>query len=337
VDRRALLLVLLSLGCSRNKAESAPDAAPPPPPEPSAVPAPVVTNAAATARPSVNVLPVEARRSRVSKLEEDPALLANADTLRKHFGGAIPSGLVVQTAVLTMPGRVALLVADGGKTGTSQDQPIVLVLDDANKLLWSKERPAGGIMPPVGKIAIAAGPKGRVALAICDAPTSSVALREWDEESTAFADFQAMDADGCDDVSVLYWAKRGWVIAAARKDGVRAQLVSSDGRLEWGRGIPLGARWRAASPASLAADSDDTFLLAQYAGQDQDHALVYRYDAKGAPVWPNGVDLGELPRVPAGQEHVGLSIARDRPGIVHVKLASKELDVASSGEIVKGR
>jgi hypothetical protein len=325
-----------AIACSRPKAAPGADAAP----AASASAASAASQAAPTEEPpaprEVSVAPapsLEARRATLARVEEDRALAANADTLRKHFGGAIPSGLVVQTADLSLGRRRAILVADGGKTGIAQSQPMVLVVDQAGVLQWTKEHPAGGIMPPVGQLAIASAPRGRVALVACDPPTSSVALREWDDDGTAFADFQAMDIEACEAVSVLFWPKHGWVIAASRQDGTRAQLVSSEGRLSWGRGIPLGARWRTTAPVALAADTDDSFILVQYAGPDADHALAYRYDATGAPLWPNAIDLGEVRRV--GPAEVRIPLTLPRPGIVRIKLAAAEIDLASSGEIVR--
>src|SRR4051794_27642026 len=44
--------------------------------------------------------PIEAKRTRIAKLEEDRALAANADAVKAHFGGTLPARLAVQTAEL---------------------------------------------------------------------------------------------------------------------------------------------------------------------------------------------------------------------------------------------
>jgi hypothetical protein len=273
----------------------------------------------------------------VTRLGQDAALARNEATLRAQFGGAIPPVLVVESAALP-GGRRALLVADGGKDGAAQERPMVLVVDEANALVWTKDRPAAGITPPVGQLAIAAAPRGRVMMAVCDPPTSVVALREWDTDGSPFADFHALDVEACEAVSLLYWPRHGWIVVAARADGLRAQLLQESGGLAWGRGIPVGARWRTVAPAALAADTDDSFVLAQYAAAAGavDRAMAFRYDARGAPLWQAAVDLGEVPRVAPGEERVVLEPGMN--GVVRATLAGgRVVEIAASGELLRAR
>src|SRR5262249_52838100 len=150
-----------------------------------------------------NASPVEARRARISKIDGERALAKNVDTVRAHFGGKLPDKLTVQVADLAGHRR-AVFAADDAKP-PSESAPLVVGDDDVP--LWVKERPAAGIMAPIGPLAIAPGPHGRIALAACDPPTSSVALRLWDDDGQPFADFSTMDIEGCDALSILYWPR----------------------------------------------------------------------------------------------------------------------------------
>ncbi len=68
-------------------------------------------------------------------------------------------------------------------------------------------------------------------MAACAPPTSSVALRLWDEDGSPFADFQALETKACDAVTLLYWPSHGWIIAIAAGAETRAQPVSEAGAL----------------------------------------------------------------------------------------------------------
>lgn len=251
---------------------------------------------------------LEARRSIVARAESDPILAANTDALRKQHGGALPASFAVQATDLGADRRRAILVA-GERKDASLESPMLFIVDERNAAVWSKDRPAAGIKTPVGALAIAAGPHGRFAMAACDPPTSSVALRLWDEDGSPFADFQALETKTCDTVSLLYWPGHGWIIAIAAGSETRVQLVTEAGALSWGAGKILGARFRTIAPASLAADGASGFVLVQYsqspgADRDADHALAYRYDARGEPLWPAPTDLGAVRRVAVGQERI---------------------------------
>jgi hypothetical protein len=238
--------------------------------------------------------PFEARRTRPKKLDEDRALASSADVLRAHFGAKLPERLAVQSADLVSPRRRAILAVDESKT-PAESAPIVLVANDDGSPLWVKERPAAGILAPIGPLAIAPGPRGRVALAVCDPPTSAVAVRLWDEDGSPFADFSVMDTEGCDAISFLYWPKVGWLVVVVRPGATRAQLLRESGALAWGRGVEIGTRAMKPTGASLAFDGEDKFFLVERAPVDgpRDHVFAYLFDARAVAQWPSAVDLGE--------------------------------------------
>ena len=277
---------------------------------------------------------LEARRSVVTRVESDPVLSANAAALRKQHGGALPAALSVQATDLGADHRRAVLVGAERNDGTL-DSPMLFVLDERGTLLWSKERPAAGIKPPVGALAIAAGPHGRFALAACDPPTSSVALRLWDEDGSPFADFQALEAKVCDAITLLYWPGHGWLLAIAAGPDTRVQLVTDAGGLAWGPGRLLGARFRTIAPASLASDGTSSFVLVQDSqspGEDRDvdHAVAYRYDDNGQPLWPAPTDLGPVRRIAPGQERITLGRAN---GVLRASIAAgATVEIRSNGE-----
>ncbi len=333
--RRAPFLLFLA-ACSRSEPKPAPPDAAPPAPIASATATTTATASAtgtSTATPSPRLPPIEARRAKATRVEDDPALVAAAGELRKHFGGTIPRELALQIADRPEGRGRALLVTDATKAG---GDPFALAVDAAGALKWTKERPAAGIVPPIGPLAIAAGPSGRVVLAVCDPPTTRVALRLWDEDGSPFADFDAMDMDDCTAVSVLYWARRGWVVVASRAGTTRAQLVSESGALVWRRGTDVGARSVTGAPASLAADSDESFVLVQYGALSAEpgarpHALAFRYDVHGEPLWPAPADLGAAPTTRPDDRIV---LTRPKPGVVHATLAKGvEIEVTSNGTV----
>jgi hypothetical protein len=285
-----------------------------------------------------NVSAVEARRSHVSRLSAEPSLAGAAPALEKHFAGAL-GPFDLQSTELTARGRRAVLVTESGKA-TSDARPIAVVLDEKGTVLWSKEHPVAGILPPVGPIAIAAAPLGRVALAACDPPTGIVALRLWDDDGSPFADFQALSGvESCDALSLLYWPGQGWVLVAARPGVTRARLVKENGAPAWGDGLDLGVRSKpgAVAAPSLAADTDETFVLVQMAQPDAAegtpfHALAFRYDTRGTPIWKAAVDLGPLPKSPSPGERVTLEPTG--PGVRVTLPSGADLDLRPSGDKV---
>jgi hypothetical protein len=271
----------------------------------------------------------------VSRIEADPVLDANAAALRKQHGGALPASLAVQATNLGADRRRAILAGAERNDGTLEN-PMLFVVDERGTLLWSKDRPAAGIKPPIGPLAISAGPHGRFALAVCDPPTSTVALRLWDDDGSPFADFQALEAKACDAISLLYWPSHGWLIAITAGSETRVQLVTDAGGLAWSPGRVLGARFRTIAPVTLASDSPTSFVLVQYsqspgADRDVDHAIAYRYDANAQPMWPAPVDLGAVRRIAPGQERI--AVTRSNDGVLRAALAGGvTVEIRSNGE-----
>ncbi|MDB4947118.1 MAG: hypothetical protein JWP97_6652 [Labilithrix sp.] len=278
---------------------------------------------------------MEARRRAVARAQAEPVLAANLPLLQKQFGGVMPASIGLQLTELTDDKRRAALVYAERKDG-SPENPLVMVVDEANAVRWSRERPTAGIQAPVTSIALAGGPEGRFAIAVCDPPTSRVALRLWDEDGSPFADFAALETKTCDALSLLYWPTHGYVIVAAGPTETRAQLITDGGNVAWGpEGKVLGARWRTTAPATLAADTPSSFVLVQYSqspGEDRDvdHALAFRYDDAGAALWPQPVDLGAARRVLAGHERI--LVTRPERGALRVVLAGGEVELRPSGE-----
>ncbi len=278
---------------------------------------------------------LEARRSLVTHIEADPVLAANADALRKQHGGALPAALAVQATDLGADRRRAIVVAAERKDGTLES-PMLFVVDDHGALLWSKERPVAGIKPPIGPLAVAAGPHGRFAMAVCDPPTSTVALRLWDADGSPFADFQVLDTKPCDAISLLYWPHHGWLVALAVGAETRVQLVTETGGLAWSPGRVLGARFRTIAPVTLASDSPTSFVLVQYSqspgvDRDVDHAVAFRYDDQARPLWAAPVDLGAVRRIAPGQERITLTRTSD--GVLRAALTGGVIvEIRSNGE-----
>jgi len=169
---------------------------------------------------------VEATRRPLESFTKEPSLAPHVAALKAHFGG--PTPLVAQRIDLA-DANVAWLLSAPGK----EPKPLVLVLDPAHALLWSKEHPVGGIEPPVGDVTFAPRRDGGVALFACDPPTRLVAGRMWTADGGPFADYHVLDIDDCDALSSLYWPGHGWLVVAASLDGARAQLLREAGTLAW--------------------------------------------------------------------------------------------------------
>lgn len=340
--RRLLSLLWLLAACDRKDSQAAstdasavtPSSSPSWTASPDIYTAPSSSPSSTPSYGGASPAPIEAQRKKVTRLEDDPALVAAADALKKHHGGQIPKELSLQVADRP-EGRGRALIVEGAK-------PFAILVDSTGKVQWTKEHPAAGIMAPIGPLAIAAGPSGRVALAVCDPPTTRVALRIWDDDGLPFADYDAMDIDDCTSVSLLHWPRRGFVIAATRPGTTKLQLVSdSNGALSWRRGIEIGARSPTGAPASLAADTDDSFILVQYGNVSGEpgarpHALAFRYDRLGAPLWPSPADLGLQPvDRPEGDR---ILVTRPKTGGIRVTLAKDQtFDVTSNGRVTPAK
>jgi hypothetical protein len=305
---------------------------------PARVPADAGSEATGTpppeARPT-SPAPTQGARTRLARLEEDPALAANAPLVRAHFEGRVPTLFALQTVPMTESGARVLVVSDASLSA-AESAPLLLVVDGAShRLRWAKRKPAAGILAPFGAFALASGPRGRVVLAICDPPTKRVALRLWDDDGSAFADFDIMDAEDCATASALYWPDHGWLVVATRPGQTRAQLVGEQGQLRWGRGLDLGARSRTGAGVSLGQDGA-AFVLVQ-AGPasgnpgEAEQVHVFRYDARG-------VSLGSPFRLGAAPAETSslwpTELTRPRPGVFRVQLGARPVDFGPDGKLL---
>ena len=276
----------------------------------------------------------EAPRRRITKLDEDPALKGNADAIREHFGGTLPAAMRLQTAVTGGNARALLLAADG-----DDPKPIVLMVDERGGLVWKKDRPIAGIVPNVTQLAIASRPMGGAVLFLYDEPTHVIAARVWDAEGFPFADFQLFSIERCDALSAMRWPGRGWIAVASRPGGARAQLLRENGVVAWGEhGSPVGTAWRAAAPAAIVADTDESWMLVQHApargapiGLSPDHLLAFRYDARGTSLWETPVDLGAVAHVEKTGDRI--AIERARLGAARLVADGHDIEITSDGAV----
>jgi hypothetical protein len=248
--------------------------------------------------------------------------------LQKHFGGA-RGPFMLQRLDLTGHRRMFLV------SSRDESDPMVLVTD-AQRLVWSKERPTAGMIPPAMNLAITAHPQGGATMFAYDAPTKIVAARMWSEDGSPFADFQVLKLDACDDLSAAYWPGRGWLVVCAWLGGARAQLLREDGTIGWRRdGADVGTAWRAPAPPTILFDTPDTAMLVQYAdvrpGVAGDHVVALRYDARGRPQWVTPVDLGAVLHVEQTRDRVAARLGA--AGVVRVDLGrGARVDVDGSGQ-----
>lgn len=242
---------------------------------------------------------MQADRGHIAHTSAEPLLGRSRHEVAAHFGGSLPPSLDFQSVPLG-GGRLALLLSDRNAT---RPDPFVLVLGPHHELLWARKRPLAGIVPGVGHVTLSTGPRGDVALFWFNGPSATVATRMWDVEGGLLMDSQVMETDACDALSVYYWPKHGWVVAAARQSSFLVQLLDENGGRDFGaRGKTIASRWRAAAPVSIAPDTADSLILFQLGylelapnARSGDHLMAYRYDAHGTPLWRGALDAGRLP------------------------------------------
>lgn len=336
---RALFLTALafgSIGCHRDSRGGPAGASSTAHPESSASARPGFATIA-DAMASVD-LRVEAQRG--AALAFEPLTERQRGALESHFKepGLFPLAFQVVSAG---PGhRAVLLQATHGEA-----RPLVWLLGDAGDIVWTKERPTGGVKPGVTEISLASGPGGHVCLAWCNASSESVALRRWAEDGGAFADYDVLHVDACSALSVIYWPGRGWLIAVAWPGGASFQLISENGSLIWGRdGMSLPWTFRAAAPLSLALDTPDSamfFRLGQSGGPESaEYIFATRYSAEGRALWPGPLSLKRL-SAPVRDPGVRVVLSSGPDGAVRVELPKARsgatedvvLDVASDGAL----
>jgi hypothetical protein len=331
----AVALALLGAACRRNAPEQA-DAAPAPTSVASASPRPAGLSALAPAIATAD-LRVEARRGTLPG--PDPLTERHRAALEAHFGGPVPYPLAFQVATISPDRAAVLLQATRGEA-----RPIVWLLDASGAIVWAKEHPIGGVKPGVSEAVIAPGPDGHVCLAWCNAATDSIALRRWAEDGGAFADYDAVHVDACDALSVLYWPRRGWVLAAAFPGGATLELVNENGSRVWGNdGLALPWTWRGAAPVSLALDTLDSLLLfrlGQSGGAGSgEYVFATRWSPDGRPMWPGPLSLKRLP-APIADPLVRVVLTPGAEGTIRATLpggalsiGDVDVEVASDGAV----
>lgn len=326
-------VLAISSACSRHPTEPLPDVAAPP-----SAPVIVASPSEDASAPSTTLRPPggEARRSTLANLLAEPLLAAQLAVVSAHFGREAKGPFELQRTELA-GGRTAFLVArEGGST------PMLLVFD-GDKLLWSREQPVAGIVPPVEHVALTAHEAGGTALAAWDPATKLVVGRVAANDGNPFGDFQVMNLDACEDVSAGYWPGRGILIVASTKAGPRMQLMREDNTFAFTReGIAVGAGWRAAAPVSMAFDSPTSVMLVQHASGTRpktDVLKVFRYTAGGKMLWEAPIEV-EVPTVPRPMERLVAQVVRD--GVVRIELPrgavasqARAVEVDSSGAVLR--
>jgi len=276
--------------------------------------------------------PGEARRTIIARLADDPQLAPFVARLVQHFGADSGGGFVVQSVDAAW-GRTAVLVSRVAANDDDAD-PLVLLIDHG-EIVWLRDHPIAGIVRPVRELTIAPHPSGGTVLVAFVPAVSLVAARVWDEDGFPFAELSLFPVDACDALSVTYAPGVGWLVAAARQGGARAQWLREDGFLAWGtNGLEVGGLWRAPAPITAIFDTSSTVMLfqrgwARGASQPQrpsaDHLVASRYDASGKSLWTPSFDLGPVPNVVNPSDRVDATLLR--PGVVRVG----ETDVGSAG------
>jgi hypothetical protein len=264
---------------------------------------------------------VEARRARLTKLDDEPGLAANAGAIRQHFGGTLPPLMDLQVVPLAS-GRQGLLLGEAA----DEPRPIVLLVDATGTALWTKERPLGGITPPARPFAMAPRPDGGLALFVYDEPTKLVAARMWAADGAAYAELMLFELAKCDAISAAWWPGRGWIVVTAFPGGARAQLLREAGSSAWDpSGMPVGEAWRApATPTIVIDPATSSWVLVQHATRGaRDHVVVVRYGPQGERI--GTADLGAVGRVTRSADRIGATLAR--PGVVKVDLGKTAVEV----------
>jgi hypothetical protein len=336
-NRLPALFAILLAACHRSKPEAAADAgsadasAPPPSASAAEIPSPPVADPVdAPDDPGPAPPAAEVVRSALRKLESDKPLALQEQLLRDHFGGKVPLPLSMQTAPIAGGGRAVMLLAAG-----KDRKPFILVFDAAGTVLWTKERPLAGIAPGVAEMVMIPTARGDVMLSWFDAPSGFVAARRWDDHGNILVDYPMFSLDACEAISGLHWPGHGFLVVASGRDGARAQLLDTAGRLTWGEGgEPLPWPSRASAPVSIAVDTADSVILFQAgiaaqskAGAPLDHVLAARYDARGKPLWARPLVVGPL--ASAATDRIAVSVS---DGIVTVPRLS--VQITSSGAVV---
>jgi hypothetical protein len=278
----------------------------------------------------------EAKRTTIARLADDPELAPFVGRLEQHFGADSAGGFVVQRVDAAW-GRTAILVSRMVADDDDAD-PLVLLIDHG-EIVWLRDHPIAGIVGPVRELTLAAHPSGGTVLVAFVPTVSLVAARVWDEDGFPFAELTLFPIDVCESLSVTYAPGVGWLVAAARQGGARAQWLREDGMPAWGtNGLEVGSPWRAAAPITALFDTGSTVMLFQRGWPHvkrglvaPDHLLASRYDESGKSLWTPLFDLGVVPNVANPSERV--TVALVRPGVAH----AGDIDLDASGPIAHKR
>lgn len=264
--------------------------------------------------------------SRVAKFADDPVLAKQLAVLLPHFGvDAGAKGFDVQRIDLVGTRQATLVTEVGGAN------PMVLVTE-GDALLWTKDRPVAGIVPPVEHVTISAHAALGVALFAWDPPTKIVIGRVWADDSNAFGDFEMLHVDACDDVVAGYVPDQGIYVVAATPGGPMLQVMNENNVLQRGRnGTILGAPFRAPAPLSLVVSDDGAMVLARWANasaKTSDLLEITRYQ-KGKATWPAPVTI-EVPRAGSPVDRIAMKRSGDgvRVELGHGAVASRAVAVS---------
>jgi hypothetical protein len=263
----APVLVETSTGAPVNPVElsasSAPAAAP------NEVPAPALPKQPDLAPPG------RAARTVLASLDADPLLRPELAKLREHFGKDTRGPFAVQRVELAA-GREGVLVSRA-----DESLPIAMELD-RDQLLYAKERPMAGIVPPVVHATIAPAPERGLAVFGYVESMHIVAARMWSDDSNAYSEIDVFHPDACEALTVTYHPSAGWIVACASSAGTRAQRLDGGLTDVWGpEGIAVGTPGPAGR-ADIAFDGPSTWVLTQRAkAVGGDRTLTFRYDIDG--------------------------------------------------------
>lgn len=303
---RAALAALFLVSCRRTPEDAAPVASSVPSVRAPSPPPALTTLAAAQGAADLRV---EARRGTLGGY--DSALERHRAALEAHFGGAPPFPLAFQIVSLGARGTAVLLQATRGES-----RPIVIALGPGGEVLWTKTNPLGGVKPGASEASLASGPDGHVCIAWCNAETDSIALRRWAEDGGAFADYEAFHADACDALSVLYWPRHGWLLAAAYRGGTVLQRISEDGVHAFGAD-GMSVPWMSSdvSPVAFGLDTEQSFFVVRVGRSGGEGSPEYvfsnRYDASGKAIWPGPLSVKRLTTLVTKNARVTLHPGRE--------------------------
>jgi hypothetical protein len=123
--------------------------------------------------------------------------------------------------------------------------------------------------------------------------TEQVAALPWSDE--------VQERDELQRINLLFWPRRGWVVAYSTFHRAVVQLLDAQGQKRWKEGVNLVSKPNDDNPISLIQDSPNSILVLWY-----EHGFMnkpptksafraQRIDAQGGLLWPESVVVGEAP------------------------------------------